>query len=217
MDKPTTYFTHVRHDLIPYIPVLPEGKLLEVGCAAANTLCFIRSKNIAGEVYGTDLENLPDSNQQNPLIHQFVPGDLTAENLPFEKEFFDVLICADILEHLPNPWKTLKYLSQFLKPGGTLITSMPNIRDFTVMYKLLIKGDFTYTSSGVLDKTHLRFFTQKTMEDLVREAGFEIEQVNPSFRTCPLQPKRRMMNRATLGVLKGFIAQQFIIKATKPR
>ena len=214
-NKPATYFTHIRYDLLPYIPRHERGRLLEAGCASGNTLCHLKKEGYAAEVYGTDLESIPDSNQQSTLINQFIQADLSDLSLPFAAAFFDTLICADILEHLKDPWTTLRYLGTLLKPGGILITSIPNIRNEQVILPLLLKGRFTYGNSGVLDRTHLRFFCLPEMRELVEQAGFQIELVRPSFVTCPLQPKRKFINRLSFGVFSDFLAQQYIIKAVK--
>ncbi|NBY29405.1 MAG: class I SAM-dependent methyltransferase, partial [Sphingobacteriia bacterium] len=77
-----------------------------------------------------------------------------------------MLLCPDILEHLVDPWRTLRQWSTYLKPGGRLLISIPNIREISVMWKIWGLGDFGYTEDGILDKTHLRFFARRNAAEI---------------------------------------------------
>jgi 2-polyprenyl-3-methyl-5-hydroxy-6-metoxy-1,4-benzoquinol methylase len=130
--------------------------------------------------------------------------------LDMERESFDVAICADVLEHLVDPWAALKRLAALLKPGGTLIVSIPNARDYTLALGLLFAGDFQYRDEGLLDKGHLRFFCKKNMVQLVREAGFQVVKID--FR---LQKLRKLLYYLTCGLLEQFVVKQYLIVARK--
>lgn len=88
---------------------------------------------------------------------------------------FDVIICADVLEHLVDPWTALKTLKNLLGPEGELIVSIPNIAYWQMRLHLL-KGRFDYTDTGLLDRTHLRFFTIDTFKQMLRECGLKITE-----------------------------------------
>ena len=92
---------------------------------------------------------------------------------------FDVLLMADVLEHLKEPLETLRKLSQFLSEEGFALTVLPNIAHLYFRLKLLI-GQFDYQEKGTLDRTHLRFYTLKTAKRLVTDAGFQVEFVDVS-------------------------------------
>jgi 2-polyprenyl-3-methyl-5-hydroxy-6-metoxy-1,4-benzoquinol methylase len=177
--------------------------------------CYLKENKIIKEAVGVDFMEIPGSNQQNKLIDQFIVADLQEQKLPLSHNYFDVLLCADVLEHLQDPWASLEYLKIFLKPDGLLIVSLPNIMEFRAMHKIFCKGDFQYALSGVLDKTHLRFFCKKNMYELVSNAGFSIDKIRPSFETCPLQKRRKVISRLTLGLFDKYLAQQYIITARK--
>lgn len=210
------YYAKIRRDLLPYVPVLKDAKMLDVGCGAGNTLCYLKEAGIIREAVGVDFMDIPDSNQRNPLIDRFVVADLQQQQLPLPPGHFDVLLCADVLEHLNDPWQTLHYLKQFLRADGFLLVSVPNVREFRVLGKIFLRGDFSYTPSGILDKTHLRFFCKKNIAALVREAGFTLTSLTPGFMTCPLQKRRKRFSRLTLGIFDQFLAQQYIAVARKP-
>lgn len=92
---------------------------------------------------------------------------------------FDVVVCADVLEHLPEPERLLAKIWQWLSPGGTLLVSLPNVANVTVRAALLA-GRFQYAERGILDRTHLRFFTRATGRELLERAGFRIVGVEPT-------------------------------------
>ena len=91
---------------------------------------------------------------------------------------FDTVLCGDVLEHLANPWSTLREISQVLTPKGRVIISLPNIANLRMRLNLLM-GRFDYQTGGILDITHLRFFTLKTARALVEESGYRIVSFYP--------------------------------------
>lgn len=95
-----------------------------------------------------------------------------AEILPNEK--FDVAVFGDVLEHLRDPWKMLEQVRSILKPDGYVVTSIPNIAHGAIRLALL-QGKFDYEKQGILDNTHLRFFTRKSVEDLFESSGYLID------------------------------------------
>jgi 2-polyprenyl-3-methyl-5-hydroxy-6-metoxy-1,4-benzoquinol methylase len=98
------------------------------------------------------------------------------ESVPQLKERFDVIVCGDILEHLRNPSAVLVELNRCLTTDGRVIVSVPNVAHLFVRMNLLC-GRFEYMERGILDRTHLRFFTRKTFRHLLDEAGLVVEQM----------------------------------------
>ena len=92
---------------------------------------------------------------------------------------FDVLICADVLEHLREPLVQLRTLARRLKPSGVVIVSLPNAVNWLVRLSVL-SGRFTYTERGLFDRGHLRFFTRRTARAMIEEAGFVVERCDPT-------------------------------------
>ena len=103
-------------------------------------------------------------------------SNIEEENLPFEKDSLDVIIFADVLEHLHDPEKTVRYIRTLLKEGGCILASIPNLMHVSVMRRLL-QGDFTYTEVGLLDKTHIHLFTYNEIMRLFQGTGFRVERV----------------------------------------
>lgn len=144
-------------------------KVLEVGCGCGCTLLQIKNNFKDAAVYGVEI------NQNAAVIAktfaQVITGNIETEALPFQGEYFDYIILADILEHLENPWSVLDKIKYYLKPSGYILASIPNIMHFTIIRDLL-KGKWTYKSAGILDRTHLRFFTFHEINEMFVSAGY---------------------------------------------
>ena len=104
---------------------------------------------------------------------------------------FDVVVCGDVLEHLPRPEALLGRIREWLAPGGTLLVSLPNVANVTVRAALLL-GQFPYADRGILDRTHLRFYTRRSARRLLEDAGFRVERV---FRHRHALRARRPVSR----------------------
>jgi GT2 family glycosyltransferase len=107
-------------------------------------------------------------------LDQVITGDVERLNPPFPPGSFDAIICADILEHLREPGRLLRQARAWLAPGGSVVASIPNVRHHSVLCSLL-QGNWTYEPAGLLDRTHLRFFTRREVEKLLTRAGFAVE------------------------------------------
>lgn len=92
---------------------------------------------------------------------------------------FDVVVCADVLEHLPDPQVQLSRLTQLQKTGTIFLVCVPNVANLWVRLQLLF-GKFEYTERGILDRTHLRFFTQSSLLDLLTNSGLEVQKIIPT-------------------------------------
>jgi len=108
-------------------------------------------------------------------------GDIESMPLDSWNAQFDTLIVADVLEHLRDPWAAMFRLRGCLKDGGTVVASIPNIAHYKIIKKLLFT-EWRYEPGGILDHTHLRFFTRASIEDLFRNAGFEILRIEREGR-----------------------------------
>jgi O-antigen biosynthesis protein len=103
-------------------------------------------------------------------------GDVETLDLALPPGRFDAIVCGDILEHLRDPDQLLRQARTWLTPDGALVASIPNVRHHSVVRSVL-EGNWTYESSGLLDRTHLRFFTRREIEKLFFRAGFTIDEM----------------------------------------
>lgn len=211
--KSATYYSNLREDVLAYVPNITSAKMIDIGCSSGNLLCYLKQNNQIEEAVGVDFMAIPNSNQQSPLIDLFIIADLQQQQLSVAQNYFDIMVCADVLEHLVDPWAVLQYLKTLLKKEATLIVSLPNIQEYTALKNIVLKGDFKYAASGILDKTHMRFFCKKNIKALVLQAGFIIETCQPSFKTGNAHKKRKIINTLTFGIFEQFLAQQYIVVA----
>lgn len=125
---------------------------------------------------------------------------------------FDTILALDVLEHLRDPWGVIGVLAKSLAPGGRMIVSLPNVASAVVLGPLLLKDEFTYVEAGVMDRTHLRWFTRKSAVAMVEGAGLAPQRVVRN----PFSRKYKLARVLTLGLFDRFLAKQWIVLATKP-
>lgn len=151
--------------------MIPQGaRVLDVGCGTG-ALDQILSRQCQAEIVGiepdqarAEVARLRGFNiQQGPLRRQLIR----------EIGLFDIVLFADVIEHLPNPQTILRSASEALKNGGAVIVSVPNVAHWSVRVDLL-RGRFQYRDCGIMDATHLRWFTLASFKALVESAGFRV-------------------------------------------
>lgn len=216
--KPQRYFSYTRHDIISLIPPDPEQKVLEIGASGGNTILYLKENKLAKEVMGVELMQMDGSNQKNALLDKFQIADIEKEEIDAPPEYFDIIICADVLEHLVDPWKTIEKISVHLKKDGLLIASLPNIREWKTLFKIIFKKDFRYDPyGGVLDKTHLRFFCKKNILQLLTTTSLSpiYCKANYLLKVVLEGRKRRIINRLTFGIFSDFLTVQYLVVAKK--
>lgn len=108
-------------------------------------------------------------------------------------ETFDVILFMHILEHLVDPWRVLRASQRLLKPGGSLIVLLPNVGAWRVRKALFFRGTFEYEDVGILDRTHLRFFTLTSGQALLRDSGYRVVYWSPTDICVPLERRLRLL------------------------
>jgi 2-polyprenyl-3-methyl-5-hydroxy-6-metoxy-1,4-benzoquinol methylase len=207
------YYRNERRPLSVHIPRGPHV-ILDVGCGAGHFGAYLKRSGKAATVVGIEL--FPDAAEEaRSQLDAVVCAnldyyDLAGMQADLGHDKFDVITCADVLEHVRDPWKTLERLGQHLSDDGSVIVSVPNVRHWSVLLPLLLKGRWDYRDAGIMDRTHLRFFTKSTAVELLRNAGLSPSSVNPL-----LGPRWRTLSRWTLGLLEEFLAIQYVIVARR--
>jgi spore maturation protein CgeB/Tfp pilus assembly protein PilF/ubiquinone/menaquinone biosynthesis C-methylase UbiE len=177
MEKPENYYKNIRHDLIPLVPE-DANYILEVGCAEGMTGNELKKRP---NVFVAGIENNKAAAEMaRKVLDDVIVGDIECMDIPYRPSAFDCIIFADVLEHLVNPLDVLKKMSKLLKNNGTVIISIPNVQFYGVVHHL-VEGSWTYQKEGILDETHLRFFTFKEIEKLVKEAGLFIQKIEETL------------------------------------
>lgn len=129
-----------------------------------------------------------------------------------ESSSVDVILCLDVLEHLADPWSMVKCLTPLLAPGGSLIISIPNVRNWKFIWRLFAFADFHYQDAGLLDRTHLRFFVRKTAIQLATSGGLSLHHVGSAQ---PFEPPdvRWFLVKASFGGLEELMIKQYVLVA----
>ena len=193
-------------------------KVLDVGCATG--LVARKLKQNGCKVVGIEIDAY-QADLAREACDKTIIGDVETMSLELTPLSFDVILMADVLEHLKEPLETLRKVSQFLSQEGFALIVLPNIAHLYFRFKLLT-GQFDYQEKGTLDKTHLRFYTLKTARRLVTDAGFQVELVDVSVPNVPtslaFNKNFAIFYKAAYGIArlwKTMFAFQFIIMAKK--
>jgi 2-polyprenyl-3-methyl-5-hydroxy-6-metoxy-1,4-benzoquinol methylase len=204
MSDPDNYYRHERPELVALVSKAAPC-VLDLGCGAGAMSAALKRERKVLESWGVELvAEMAEQARQNPALDRVLCGDLgdLVDELP--EGHFSHIIAGDVLEHLVDPWTVLEGLRTRLAPGGLFICSLPNIRNFSFLAKLLFAGRFEYKDHGVMDRTHLRFFARKDIQLLFTGAGFCKVEIRP------VRPKDRLhkkLARLLFGdlILKGFL------------
>lgn len=172
--KPDGYFEHQRNEMLSFID-FPVKKSLDIGCGRGGYLDLLKSVYPDLETWGLEIDN-ESGEIAKAKGHKVLVGNAEEMIDSLPDNYFDLISCNDVLEHFINPYDILKRLKSKLKDDGKLISSMPNIRYYKPMFEYVFKGDWRYQEAGVMDKTHYRFFTKKSIERMFTEAGYRIIQ-----------------------------------------
>lgn len=217
-NKQKNYFINVRKDLLDLIPnENKNGTMLEIGAGEGNTLLYAKENNYAKKIYGIELFEIKNSNQNNDQFEEFLIANIETTKLHFDELMFDVILLGDVLEHLVDPYTTLNDLKKFLKPNGVIVASIPNIREWNTMKTIFLKGDFRYDDSGILDKTHLRFFTKKNIIELFEKNNYEIKKIISNNNGSKIKYLKRLrLFKLFLQIFfKELLTIQYLVVATK--
>ena len=174
------YYSQERPEILSLVPA-DAASILDVGCGEGALGASLLRRG-AKRVVGIEREPRAAAIARSRLT-SVIEGDVEALVLPFDDGAFDCIVCADVLEHLIDPWMMLRKLSRLLRPGGTFVASIPNIRNIEILARL-VEGRWTYEDAGLLDKGHLRFFAKADIEDMLKQAGFSVRFGGQSV--CPL-------------------------------
>lgn len=208
--KATHYYGETRDEIVPLLPPHSE-RVLDLGCGAGEVSAKQKSLGRFGWVCG--VEGNPEvAKIAEQKLDRVLVGDIEKMEYPFPDGHFDTVLTLDILEHLVDPWRVLEQIHRLLKPKGRLVVSIPNMRHYSVTVPLLLFGDFRYQQEFILDSTHLRFFTKRTIIKTLESAGFEIELMDYTGAKHGLGAKA---NKLTLGLFKDFFIFQNLIACKK--
>jgi 2-polyprenyl-3-methyl-5-hydroxy-6-metoxy-1,4-benzoquinol methylase len=212
MKSDPAYYRHERPELVACVEPATDNRVLDVGCGAGHVATRIKREGRAAVVWGIEvIAAAAEEARRNPALDNVVCGDLEQVIGDLPEAYFSHLICGDVLEHLVDPWRTLAGLRKKLRPGGRVICSLPNVRNLSFVAMLVFEASFRYRESGVMDRTHLRWFCRKDARALFEQAGFV------DVRIGPVRPKPTLRNRLSRALLRDWGTKGFLITGENPR
>jgi methionine biosynthesis protein MetW len=177
------YFEFDRPELRALVPT-EARRVLDVGCGAGALGAALRAER-GIEVVGLELSPAAAARARGRL-DAVVEANLDAlESLPFPPASFDAMIFGDVLEHLRDPHRLLRVLRPWLADGGALVCSIPNVGHWSVILPLLTQDRWPYADAGLLDRTHVHFFTLAEAEAMLRECGFDLASAAATNLAAP--------------------------------
>jgi 2-polyprenyl-3-methyl-5-hydroxy-6-metoxy-1,4-benzoquinol methylase len=211
-EKNGGYHSYIRDDLLRMIEG-DNNRILDVGCGEGQTGWALKKSGKAKEVVGIELLEGP-AKRAKTMLDEVIQGDVEEMTLSFPPGHFDYIVLGDVVEHLIDPWRVIEQLTGFLAQDGFLIASIPNVAHWRVLRDLILFDKWEYQRAGILDKGHLRFFTQKTILSMFNRSGFTVKSIR-SVRSEKVGA--RLANLITLGVFRRFLTWHYLIKAQKVR
>jgi 2-polyprenyl-3-methyl-5-hydroxy-6-metoxy-1,4-benzoquinol methylase len=207
--KRADYFTSARRDFVAALPADKDARILELGCGNGATGALALQEGKCGTYVGIEMFE-PMAREAEKVLSAVHIGDVQTMSLPYESESFDALICSEVLEHLIDPDAVLSDLARLVKPGGLVMASSPNISHWRIIAGL-VRGRFEYSDWGVMDRTHLRWFTPRSFRALFEGAGFEITDI----RQHAVLPAWKRMIYVALGPFRHLAWLQIQIEGRK--
>lgn len=206
-----------HHQVIDWVP--PGSRVLELGCSTGYIgRILIEEKGCTVVGVEVDPEAAAEARAQGLEVHV---GSL--EDPAFRDALgtgYDVVIAADVLEHLASPPPVLEHFKRWLVPGGRAIVAVPNLATWSMRARLFFRGDFEYEETGILDRTHLHHFTWETLHKLVASQGWAIEGTMvdgwevPGAQTLLFELPVAVMNRNPAPTqLRGKVARYVAARA----
>jgi 2-polyprenyl-3-methyl-5-hydroxy-6-metoxy-1,4-benzoquinol methylase len=190
----------------------PGGRVFEGGVSSGYFASVLTRAGL--RVDGHELDPAAAARARRVCEHVYV-GDLQAFDVAELEGTYDVLLFGDTLEHVADPVAVLRQLATRLAPRGALVVSVPNVANWAIRLSLLL-GRFRYTDRGILDRTHLRFYTRTTLVEMIESAGFTVQSIVGTIPVPGVRSEQLGRIAHRVGNLRpSLFAYTFVVTATK--
>ncbi len=208
--KAGSYFEGARKDFVDELPDDPHAHILEIGCSNGNTGALALAMGKCERYAGVEIHRAAALVAREKLSEVLI-GDIERIDLPWEQQSFDALILSEVLEHLVDPWKVLLRLHSYLKPGALVLASSPNVSHHRII-RMLLRGEWNLTDDGIMDRTHLRWFTPKSFAQMFEDCGYQVDKVEPM---SPFRFQTRFQIALLFGRAKHLFVKQMKLRAVR--
>jgi 2-polyprenyl-3-methyl-5-hydroxy-6-metoxy-1,4-benzoquinol methylase len=178
--KPDGYYSATRENMLKYIPKHVKTTL-EFGCGYGGFSALLK-ENFGAETWAVEIDQTA-AQAASKRLNKVINADATAALKDIPDNYFDCVFFLDVLEHLVDPYSLLCTVKTKLTREGVIVASIPNIRYYRTFVDFVLRGNWDYTDQGILDKTHLRFFTYRSILNMFEQLGFEVlvmEGIHPT-------------------------------------
>ncbi|BBO21294.1 MAG: hypothetical protein AMXMBFR31_30270 [Candidatus Desulfobacillus denitrificans] len=201
------YYATERPELLRFLgPHGSFGRVLDIGCASGVLGMQLLRAGLAGTCDGIELHEAA-ARLAGTRLRRVWQGSLESVAGKVSWQDYDLIVMADVLEHLVDPWAALRRLRNEAAAGVRLLVSVPNVRHYRVSLPLLLRGEFRYEDAGIMDRTHLHFFTRGSLEETLKECGWAVRARGSNMRK---RYRRRFMPTR---LLEPFVAVQHFVLA----
>jgi 2-polyprenyl-3-methyl-5-hydroxy-6-metoxy-1,4-benzoquinol methylase len=199
------------------LAIMPKGisNILDIGGGNGNYVAAAKSATGASiaAIVDVSTEAISNLNPQVDLasacdVEQ--PGSIESFVKSYDFEF-DLILCLDVLEHLVDPWRVVSRLHAIMPEGGYLLASIPNVQNYRIAIRS-ISGQWSYRSTGLFDRTHLRYFARKSAIAMMTGTGLSLVATGRTFGPRPMD---RQLHRLSLGILDPWVTMQNLILVRK--
>jgi 2-polyprenyl-3-methyl-5-hydroxy-6-metoxy-1,4-benzoquinol methylase len=220
------YHENARTEVASFLDA-PPGLVLDIGCGGGATGKLIKEKYPGTRVVGIEI-NARAADHARQFLDDVICARL--EDVRLEDHIGDAAIgtvlLLDVLEHLEDPWRALVRIREWLQPKTRVLASVPNIRNLATLDSLAA-GRWEYAQNGVLDITHLRFFTKASLRELFEQTGYAVQHMEPLTQPAALdrlvvsrRPGKLVTRNVTIGYrnrddLEDLYALQYVIDARR--
>lgn len=199
---------------------MPERRtrVLEIGCAEGD---FLMALPGVKEAWG--VEPSPSAKVATGRLHRVFESTFDEAEPHLPLNYFEVVVCNDVIEHMPDHDKFFERIAKHIAPGGVIIGSIPNVRFYNNMFQMVLEKDWHYTESGILDRTHTRFFTEKSLKACMQRHKFTLRKFQGLKTNIHMTNTRRakiyhLMSKVLIAVTFGYFSDiqylQFAFQAS---
>lgn len=211
--KNKNYYAGDRIDMLPYIS--NDAKIiLDIGCGQGNfALQLLKPER---EVWGIE-PDAASAQIASEKLHRVFNKKIEDCIAEIPDNYFDAIIFNDVLEHMIDPWDVLSIMGVKLSSNGKIIASIPNFRYITNLFHILVKKDLIYEDAGILDSTHLRFFTKESIKRMFEQNKYVIQTIKGISKTSSFKGLMlsSLINLLTLGSHRDIYFKQFVVIAKR--